>query len=190
MTLSWRMVFKINNTLPEEVVVKIVPPQAVKYISLIRRDTGINRNTNMKSSCTDKGLLQLNYLISLAIVEAYTFHDSRSMTACILRLGKVFSFLSAAMRWNLPSVKQGVFTCFLWLVCERKSPSQQIFLKFGSTWFNSSYSAVITYLESGSVAISRNWSLWNSLPNPIQKIVTPMSRSFFEGPCASSYFSN
>ena len=91
------MVFKINNTLPEEVVVKIVPPQAVKYISLIRRDTGINRNTNMKSSCTDKGLLQLNYLISLAVVEAYTFHDfffSRSMTACILRLGKVFSFLS------------------------------------------------------------------------------------------------
>ena len=48
MTLSWRMVFKINNTLPEEVVVKIVPPQAVKYISLIRRDTGIIRNTNMK----------------------------------------------------------------------------------------------------------------------------------------------
>lgn len=92
MTLSWRMVFKINNTLPEEVVVKIVPPQAVKYISLIRRDTGMNRNTTMKSSCTDKALLQLNYLISLAIVEDIhisRFFFSRSMTACILRLGLV-----------------------------------------------------------------------------------------------------
>lgn len=57
MTLSWRMVFKINNTLPEEAVVEIVPPHAVEYISLIRRDTGINRNTTMRSSCTDKALL-------------------------------------------------------------------------------------------------------------------------------------
>lgn len=51
------MVFKINNTLPEEAVVEIVPPHAVEYISLIRRDTGINRNTTMRSSCTDKALL-------------------------------------------------------------------------------------------------------------------------------------
>lgn len=71
MAFSWCMVFKINNTLPEEVVVEIVPPLAVKYISLIRQDTGRNRNTTIKSSSADKALccpLQLNYLMSVAIV--------------------------------------------------------------------------------------------------------------------------